>query len=612
SERECLLPPPGPPRKQRRRNYHELYDHLARLESLLEQRIAPLQSTESGELCTSSTIKSGLPAHCQPVEGPSATHRTQLQGCKGKLISTWDGDVEFRDSKTSAAMFEDVQTIRALNDVESEQAIWLPYLLPAFNKDRQGYAHISSLTSQTGSWIPSANEFVVLWRVFLDRVDPVTKLIHVPTFHSRVVDAIANFSSVPLATQALLFSIFLTASGSLSNQEHQEMFGCGKAAAIANFVRGVKEALTLMNYLKNCNVEALRSLTLYSLFQQTQHGASDPWVLNGLVVNIAQRLGLHRDGSRTGLSPFEAEMRRRLWWQIVVLETRSGGDVDIGTYLLPSRQDARVPLNVNDEVLDPTTADAPNSHDGPTEMSFCVLAYETQKSVLSHPPVPSIDDVLWSQGNSPPYSFAGGSRQEFRASSIAALQGLLKDSETILGPRVEQLCPNAAINPLHAMARSNHQMLLKLIREIITPMEEVPEWGTEVHGPDDNFFRIALAANELALETKQAAGRRFAWYANIDFKIQTLYYLSSQLQIRVSGSMVSRAWVIIEKTYGFHEELWDCTDKRNMMLANLVLVAWKKRAEYFTALQTVLQDPLFLNRLQNEVMMVKTEALSLF
>jgi hypothetical protein len=40
------------------------------------------------------------------------------------------------------------------------------------------------------------------------------------------------------------------------------------------------------------------------------------WSLMGLAVCNAEKLGMHRDGTLLGLSPFETEERRRLWWQM--------------------------------------------------------------------------------------------------------------------------------------------------------------------------------------------------------------------------------------------------------------------------------------------------------
>lgn len=40
----------------------------------------------------------------------------------------------------------------------------------------------------------------------------------------------------------------------------------------------------------------------------------------GVVIRNAERGGLHRDGSILGLSPYETERRRRVWWQLQHLD----------------------------------------------------------------------------------------------------------------------------------------------------------------------------------------------------------------------------------------------------------------------------------------------------
>lgn len=42
-----------------------------------------------------------------------------------------------------------------------------------------------------------------------------------------------------------------------------------------------------------------------------------------MAIRNGQRLGLHKDLAIKGLTPFEVEMRRRLWYQIVILDTMS-------------------------------------------------------------------------------------------------------------------------------------------------------------------------------------------------------------------------------------------------------------------------------------------------
>lgn len=46
------------------------------------------------------------------------------------------------------------------------------------------------------------------------------------------------------------------------------------------------------------------------------------WVRIGLTMRAAQTFGLHRDGSPRGLSPFEVEMRRRVWFALCAFDRR--------------------------------------------------------------------------------------------------------------------------------------------------------------------------------------------------------------------------------------------------------------------------------------------------
>ncbi|KAL0938223.1 fungal specific transcription factor domain-containing protein [Colletotrichum truncatum] len=609
SGHECLQPPPGPPRRPRRRNHHELHDKIAQIESLLRQYVGGPNSTQRHELGFGPESQATSADELGSFQQSDASKQSQPQRSKGQLVHKLDGTLEFRDSKAMTVVFEDLQTIRALIEVELDQATWLP------ESETPGEAQQScslnmSFTSQLFTCIPSENAIKVLWSVFLERVDPLTKIIHVPTFRTRVIDSMNSFTSIPLATQALMFSIFLTASGSLTRQEHWDNLGQSKTDAIANFDRGLRLTLTKLNYLRNHNLEVLRSLVLYSLFQQTRYGSYDPWILNGVVINIACRLGLHLDGTHTSLSPFECEMRRRLWWQIVILETRSGGTVGTGSHLLPSHRNTRIPLNVDDEDLNPTMVTEPQPNVGPTEMSFCIVTYKAKHKVLAQPHLSSIDDVLFGPvpSTSPQHSSASTERSE----TVHTLQQFSKEFNIYLSPLETQLCPDPSTNPLHGMARCGRQALIRIVEILVTPMEDTPEWGIELHNSDDNFFRVSLAVIEEVLKARKAASHRFAWHADIDFKVEIFYYLGAQLQSRISGTMADRAWTVIEETYGLHEELWELGDKENMTLANILLVAWGRRIAHFAESQIVLPEPPFLCRLRDEVMTIKAQALGLF
>jgi hypothetical protein len=103
------------------------------------------------------------------------------------------------------------------------------------------------------------------------------------------------------------------------------------------------------------------------------------WTLIGLATRIATSLGLHRDGSNfPKLSPFEVEMRRRLWWHIRVLDIRASEDFGIVlTGLIHSN--TALPLNLNDCDLDPASKDPPQVRIGATEMSYSLLCFDSSK-----------------------------------------------------------------------------------------------------------------------------------------------------------------------------------------------------------------------------------------
>lgn len=96
----------------------------------------------------------------------------------------------------------------------------------------------------------------------------------------------------------------------------------------------------------------------------------------GVLVRSAERLGLHRDGSILNLSPYETELRRRMWWQLQALDlflsVRSGAT----SMTLMADWDVKMPLNIEDSDLNDTTETLPEPRKGLTAMSYCLFGYE--------------------------------------------------------------------------------------------------------------------------------------------------------------------------------------------------------------------------------------------
>ncbi|KAH6981668.1 fungal-specific transcription factor domain-containing protein [Ilyonectria sp. MPI-CAGE-AT-0026] len=200
---------------------------------------------------------------------------------------------------------------------------------------------------------PLPSQIHYLWQVFLDRVHPLTKVMHAPTVQPYLVDAVCSTGSLPKGMQALIFSIFSLATLSLSEDESWTILGSSQEHAFQRFSAGLRAALQRARYLELPNLTLLQALTLYLISLQGRYGSRKPWILNTVCVRMAQKMGLHRDGELLGLSPFETEMRRRVWWQTVRLDLKSKRAWGLSPSTLPVTTDCKIPTDIDDEDLVP-------------------------------------------------------------------------------------------------------------------------------------------------------------------------------------------------------------------------------------------------------------------
>ena len=117
------------------------------------------------------------------------------------------------------------------------------------------------------------------------------------------------------------------------------------------------------------------------------------WTMAGLAVRIARAMGLHIESP--GRTPFETEMRRRLWNQICFLDVLVA--IDRGTEVMISAGtfDTPLPSNINDAEFDESSSVIKPHESGLTDMSFALLAYEATNVIqrLNTPEISSSSDT---------------------------------------------------------------------------------------------------------------------------------------------------------------------------------------------------------------------------
>ncbi|KAJ5922139.1 hypothetical protein N7516_009842 [Penicillium verrucosum] len=148
-----------------------------------------------------------------------------------------------------------------------------------------------------------------------------------------------------------------------------------KLEVLNRYRAAVESALAKADLLNLLEITVLQALIIY--IACSRHYNKGPYISKflGNAIGIALKIGLHRDASASQLPPFQVEMRRRLWWQIYILDINIAEDCSTNPRILESWFDTRLPLNVSDASLDPDMKDPPRKS-GKTEMVLSLTRSE--------------------------------------------------------------------------------------------------------------------------------------------------------------------------------------------------------------------------------------------
>ncbi|KPM38866.1 hypothetical protein AK830_g7704 [Neonectria ditissima] len=584
---DCISSTPAPPRQRRRPN-QDLQERLARCEDLLKQYAGDSPSVQP------SPMASVDGSHSDPsASGPTGSTSPKWKH-SGKMVKD-QGGVRFSDSHLWTTIHEELQAMRDIistdddpdaNDLGSED-LTRDHNLDLFLPGDTNTGTIEGLQ-------PEPVHVFKLWQIYLDRVNPLNKVIHVPSVQPHVMQAAANMAGVPLNYQALLFSIFTMAVVSLTEMESVQLLGTSREYYLRKFTAGTKVTLTKFNYLRNYDMVILQSLLLYLLSLQNRYDRHAAWIFSGMIVRIAQKMGCHRDGESLRLTPFETEMRRRMWWQIILQDAKNALVSGLSHSILPVNWDTKMPQNVNDADLFPESVEPVRPREGPTEMAFCLVIYQIAKCMVhaetmcTHPRLELV--VIGDDMRDELDPDAAAIMERFR-SLVTELENDVRE--------VEERYLDATAGNIHIAALSVRPMLVSKIKEVLVPMREQPEWGTEILNTKDNLFKIMLMNVEHSTDTYEVMSQaQFLWFFKLNFQLDFFSVMTGQLLQRPIGRLADRAWKVIEKIYRYHVELLDMSQKAHVLQAQLVLKAWKAREQAFNQAGQPLESPGFIHLLQ--------------
>ncbi|TDZ66059.1 Bikaverin cluster transcription factor bik5 [Colletotrichum trifolii] len=569
SDLDCVFPSRKRNRKPRQGRQSELLNRISRLESIVSKvdsgnvdATTPAGREHEGE--GGGPIKgpgqaAALAATAQIVAGrtrsASAAPQSESEPKHTTPVAGWDHPApptNYLSAEFWENLCQEVEGMRQALDQPSdddESSEDDPSMTSPESSAPKGVTPpaLSGLISCGGAFSselkhPSREHILYMCNIFFLNVDPVFKLLHRPTT-SAELGAFANSPTkrTDAATEALFFSMYYGAVTGLTNEECLQSLGDERGVLAQRYREGVERALYKADYLNSTEIKALQALTFYVCFLRSHNASRASWALIPLLVRLAQSLHLHRDGVSPAISPFEAEMRRRLWWMIVVLDIRAAEDRGTDAAIPRQSYNTRLPYNLDDDDFGPSTTTPLEDKLGPTEMTFC-LCTSMSSGIFGnlrprHPQLALEDD--------------NGSGAE-HATSEDEIMAHAQRLEALFGT-----APKDTDEPVDArnLAAGNAAVTVRII---ILKMWLSAQYPFTPRGPAaaakprvarETMLRTAVNTIELVEYSSTHYRQRFGWWIDSYVQWHPLAVALAELCVQTRGELADRAWQVVDRNF---------------------------------------------------------------
>ncbi|KAL3456530.1 putative fungal-specific transcription factor [Aspergillus heterothallicus] len=523
------------PRKRKRTTPEDIHQRLARYEAILkENNLLPREITYSTEGTAShttfSTREPSLSPNTQPVLKPRYIDHVLL-------LNDGEGDLcEVRDSTHNISGHD-------------SGACSLDSLL--------AYAVSGTIVGSTQSLTqshPTYDEAMKLWSLYTENVDPLCKILHTPTIAQMVEMVASRPNTATRADECLLFVVYYLAIFSVSDTQCLRQFHQPRNFLLSKYRTAVCQALVNAAWLKTTSIQVLQAYTLFLISLRTQIDPNTYWMLTGIAIRLAQRMGLHRGGEESGLSPFEVQMRRRLFWQILPLDSFASQASGVGTTITPDAWDTEPPLNINDDQLSADMTTQPVEQKGATDMIFCLsrLAihnFYTRASVQSD----------------------NGGKIQFKDSD--EIQKVINQVEDSLETRFLRYCD--LLNPLHFLTSGMVRSATNAIR-LRARMPLLLKESTTIAERKGLCTAAENILNSHSAIYNSSSLQKFRWHTQTFFIWDALLCILRCLVLPgvYSPSELGSTWQKVAYVYSIHDELVKGRRTLYATIGKLTVRAW--------------------------------------
>ncbi|KAL2827491.1 putative fungal-specific transcription factor [Aspergillus pseudoustus] len=531
---QCVYQAPLP-RKRKRPPLENVYDRLARYERILKEN--NLLSRETADVSTGTgnetpfhTAASSPAADVQPVS-------------KSRYI---DNVLLLNDGEGDLCEVPDPAQETDGHDFEAHPLSSL-----------MAYAVSGTISGSTHSLLeyhPSHEEAMKLWSAYVQNVEPLCKLIHIPTIANTVNAVSRQPTTASKSDECLVFVIYYFAVFSMSDSECLQDLNQSREPLMSKYRYAVCQALINAAWLKSASIQILQAYTLFLIALRTQVDPNTFWILTGIAVRLAQRIGLQRDGEASGLSSFEVQMRRRLFWQLLPLDSFASQVSGIGISMPPDAWDTKRPLNINDSQLFPGTSTQPGEHKGATEMIFCLSRLEihnfyTRASVKSN----------------------GGGTVQFK--DAEEIERMIDQVEDDLERRFIRYCD--ILNPLHFLTSGMVRSATNAVRLRARMPLLLKETTTLAERKDLCTLAEKILDTHTAIYSNPSL-KKFQWHTQTFFIWDALICILRCLTVPgvYLPSELDAAWNKVAGVYSNHGDLAEGRRTLHITIGYLTIKAW--------------------------------------
>ncbi|KAJ5712600.1 C6 transcription factor [Penicillium malachiteum] len=250
---------PGPERTKRRSQKKSTArtDQFGPRLAMLERAIATLTQQASGERDRlAHTSSSTVSTEQTPENTYTHTHASRGSPNEGLLVKEGTS-TRYMDESLFMQLLEKSELRSAIDSpTSSDGSLRVSSSFDGLISKPQGSTDISSL-------YPSRGQARQLWQIYLNNVDALIKILHVPSIQPVIFAAINKPKGAPADLNALIFAIFFAAVTTLSSEETQMVLGSSRYSAVEAYRRGLEVSLHRASFLDSPTLHSIQAMAIY-------------------------------------------------------------------------------------------------------------------------------------------------------------------------------------------------------------------------------------------------------------------------------------------------------------------------------------------------------------